>query len=265
MASSTSCSGQSLVDVIGILVCCFRLFNNIIVVAMPSNPSSPVGDYDIEFYVREELPGSSFVGSVADFEVGPAYRKSIRYRFLRTTAEMRSSTSAGVDLSAMFTIDEATGEIRTAGPLDRDEYCPRARLCVSRLDVVVQHLVMSSSSVILSTGSRLGIVRVGVHVVDINDNAPTFPSPIVSRSIAESANVGSAGFSIPAADDIDGPLYGTRKYIVVGNNEFSSSYSSAPFNITSVTGGVTGGLNEGSGHQLRLTPTEQLDREISDR
>jgi hypothetical protein len=260
----------SLCRVFVAIVCCFRWSHRLLAAAMMSSSSS--GDFDIEFYVLEEQPAPSFVGSVADFDVGPSdQHKSIRFRFLTSSAtDRRSVASAAADASAMFSIDETNGDITTLQPIDRDRFCPRARVCVVRLDVVIHHQSSLSSLSLPSSsspssqvppgGSRLDIVRVGIHVVDLNDNTPSFPFPIVARSIAESAGVGSSGFLVPGAEDADGPPYGVRQYFIV-----SDSGLTVPFNV-SVVGSAGGGVPaDAVGYQLRVTPTEQLDRETIDR
>lgn len=276
METEASRTFVSLAAIIVSLIGHFHSSSNVTAVPLMS-----VGDFDIEFYLLEEMPGRSYVGSVADFKPAQAHLESTRFRFLMPTKTNAQSAAAADDSTSMFTIDEHTGNIQTVRSIDRDRICPRARICVTRLDVVVQHPVSSDSvfpSQLLSkshnaspfgSGNRLEIIRVGVHIMDINDCVPSFPSPIVRRTIVESASVGSAGFLVPGADDADGPPHGIQRYFIAdgfGSVSSSSSVSAVPFNVSLVAGSGAGGLAEGrGGYQLRLAPTERLDRESVDR
>lgn len=59
--------------------------------------------------------------------------------------------------------------------------------------------------------TSLQVIKVTVEIIDINDNAPKFPDPVVTLSVSESAIVGST-YIVPAAIDPDSPLFGVQRY-----------------------------------------------------
>lgn len=288
--------------------------------------SSSSVDFDVEFFLLEELPPRSFVGCVADFDfaqlhqspadlsavaaagtrspsandvldatdiaAGLTDRSRRRFRFLKTG----SGTAAETGNDAMFSIDELSGDIRTTRRIDRDVMCRRAATCLVRLDVVVTGRRRRSPTA-AAPARRVDIVRVGVNVVDDNDNPPVFPAALVSRSLTESTAAGTAAsFTVPAADDPDGPPYGLVSYDVrcrvppgagsrdTGGDDRSCSDVFNASSIQPIVGGhcdnqqqqqqkvVLGGYNMADNHHeprprclLRITPNKPLDRETCDR
>lgn len=150
-------------------------------------------DFDVEFSLREEKPVRTSVGCVADFLTSSrrretsgssvrnhtydviTHRSRWRFRFLTTASEADGGGVTGND-DVMFTIDELSGEIRTACRIDRDVICRKSITCLVRLDVVVTGRWKATSAV--------DIVRVGVKIDDENDNAPVFPVDIVTRCVS---------------------------------------------------------------------------------
>ena len=75
---------------------------------------------------------------------------------------------------------ERSGEIRTLRRIDRELICRRgARPCTVVFDVVARPL------------KYFQIIRVVVHIDDVNDNTPTFPQDRLTLRIAESRPTGS--------------------------------------------------------------------------
>ena len=148
----------------------------------PTAPSSPV----VELYILEELPPGSYVGNVAtDADVyrqySPKDAAMLRFRILfQSPPTPESSSRSGADGHAagepLFVVDELTGDVRTVLRIDREEYCRQAGRCAARVDVVVQPTEFFE------------IVRVRIHVLDINDNTPVFPVPVLTYSVPESQN-----------------------------------------------------------------------------
>ena len=101
----------------------------------------------------------------------------------------------GSAVKADLIVDDATGEIRTRVPLDRET---RA----------------SYSLVALAQN-----IRVVVKVLDVNDNAPKFPVEHVDIEFPENSPR-DAKRALPPAKDPDLGLYSTQRYdIVSGNHE----------------------------------------------
>jgi len=207
----------------------------------------------VELYVLEELPPGSYVGNVAiDADVYDRYSlkvaATLRFRILFQSLPSAASSS-GVNSDAavepLFSVEELTGDVRTVLRIDREKYCHRAGRCVARVDVVVQPTAFFE------------IVRARVHILDINDNAPVFPVPVLDFALPESRNANkatspSAGFLVPEADDPDSPAFGVQRYVVVAvraEEDEEMTSASVPFDVNYRHG------------ELRLLPTQVLDRE----
>jgi hypothetical protein len=88
-------------------------------------------------------------------------------------------------------------------------------------------------------------------VVDINDNTPAFPSIKLTRTISESAAVGTE-LPIPAADDPDSDVKGIQKYELVTTGD-------SPF-ILRVTNQSSQDADPGQ-LEVMLVLSRMLDRE----
>ncbi|XP_069098206.1 protocadherin-18 isoform X1 [Pleurodeles waltl] len=90
----------------------------------------------------------------------------------------------------LLRVRDDTGELSVAGRIDREQLCQRDANCSLQFDVIT-----------LPT-EYLRILHVELEVLDINDNAPQFPRPLIALEISESA---AAGTRIPldAATDAD--------------------------------------------------------------
>ena len=215
----------------------------------------------VELYILEELPPGSYVGNVAiDADIyqnhSPEVAATMRFRILFQSLPSVDSTPRGDGQAAgqpLFSVDQLTGDVRTAVRIDREEYCRQAGRCAARVDVVVHSMAFFE------------IVRARIHVLDINDNTPVFPVPVFAYSLPESQNADaasspSAGFLVPEADDPDGPAFGVQHYVIasakteVGNiTKTAAAETSLPFDVSHEHG------------QLRIVPTHFLDREMTAR
>ena len=180
------------------------------------------------YSISEELEMGAFVANIKqDANLQGKYTKEemdkVKFRFLSTP-----------DLD--FTLDENTGFIWTAQRIDRDEVCPRAMACTFTLDIVV---------LIPETMRFLEIIKISLEVVDLNDNGPQFPEPLISHRVSESAMPGS-GFVIPTAIDPDSGDFGIQGF------ELWPSDSKFDLHMKSKVDGSV---------ELRLVLKEQLDRE----
>ncbi|KAJ0050289.1 hypothetical protein NL108_014936 [Boleophthalmus pectinirostris] len=113
-----------------------------------------------------------------------------------------------------FSINRATGEVRTTRPLDREKVA-RYNLKVRATD---RGLPPKSNS-----------VRVVVNVLDVNDNAPRF-SKIFSATVAENAPVGYTVTRVTTTDE-DAGSNAISKYSITD--------TSLPFAINPSTGDIT--------------------------
>ncbi|XP_062870736.1 protocadherin alpha-3-like [Trichomycterus rosablanca] len=95
-----------------------------------------------------------------------------------------------------FEVDLKTGALFVLETIDREQLCPKSEACTETLEAIVNNPLQMHS--------------VEVKILDINDNAPSFPGKYQTISIAESRMYGSK-FSLLSADDPD-----------IGSNSVSS-------------------------------------------
>ena len=127
----------------------------------------------------------------------------------------------------------------TTNTIDRERLCPPTSTgvvddCVVQLDVSVTPV------------DYFRVIRVRVHVEDLNDNAPRFPVDAITVSIYELATAG-ARFPLPVAADDDAPPNDVRQYLL------DSTTTSIPFRLEQSP--LAG--------ELYLVLTGQLDRETT--
>ena len=188
-------------------------------------------DSPLEWNILEERPWNTIVGNVAtDSGLDQVYdsetMKLLKYKFL---------TQPELDRT-YFVIEEDTGKIRTTARIDRDLICPQTIDCFLKFDIAV------------SPVKYFTIIKVILEVVDINDNAPTFPQREMTFDIGESTLPGTS-FAIPAPKDLDSSFYGIQNYdLVATSNKFD-------LRVTNTADGTT---------DLRLVLKEPLDRELVD-
>jgi len=145
----------------------------------------------LEYTVVEELPAGSVVGNVkrdADLESQYGADDLRRMRFHFRSAESRD----------LFALDERSGVITTSRRVDRDRMC-RAPVCDVTVDVTVRPT------------DYFRLIRVVVHVADVNDNRPSFGVDRVTVHVMETAQPGTE-FVLPSADDADSGDNGVKEY-----------------------------------------------------
>lgn len=189
----------------------------------------------LEYDLAEELPVGTIIGNVKqDSNLTSQYSEedALRLRFhLRPVSQNQQR---------YFFVDEKTGDISTTQVLDRETLCPYTLdSCDLAFDVSVRPVQFYQ------------VVKVLVHVVDVNDNWPTFPSDSVTLSVPETALPG-AMFMIPAAEDADSRSLGIQQYrLLTGQGDDD------PFQVEA-TDQVDGAKD------VRLRLTGRLDREKID-
>ena len=151
--------------------------------------SGPTDKSDVfEYSIYEELPVDSFVGNLL-LDAGIIQSTSPRFSFLSNPASDRQ----------YFSIDESTGIIRTAEVIDRDAICRRSGdTCDYYFDVI------------LLPANQFRIFKVKVEILDVNDNAPSFPEPSIVQRVSESADIGSA-FAVCTVFDADTKANGLQR------------------------------------------------------
>ncbi|XP_008303210.1 protocadherin gamma-C4-like [Stegastes partitus] len=134
-------------------------------------------DGQTRYSITEELKQGSVVGNLAkDLGLGLS---EIFDRKLRIAPE------AG---EQYFSVDAGKGELVVNDRIDREALCAQSASCVLPLQVVIE--------------DPLQLFRVEVEILDINDNAPRFPSNDITLEIAESTVIG-VRFPLESAIDPD--------------------------------------------------------------
>jgi len=128
----------------------------------------------------------------------------------------------------------------TTQSVDREQLCPRSSTddCVIQLDVSVTPV------------KYFRIIRVRVHVDDVNDVAPLFPVDAVTVSVYELAAVG-ARFPLPVAVDADAPPNDVRRYSLRPRNQTTAPL---PFRLEQ---------SLSAAGELYLVLAGQVDRELT--
>ena len=184
----------------------------------------------IKLTVKEELPVNTSVGRVSYLPGNETLDNGtvLKYSFL----------PQGYPHTKLFTLDASTGQLSTSVVLDREELCGFFVKCTLSLEIAIQ-----------STHQQIfQKIKVIVDVLDINDNAPMFPSKSIMLNIAESVSVNST-FAIPGAVDKDVGRNSLQTYdIIRGEGVFDISIKKK--------------LDGGS--VVSLMVTEPLDREVRD-
>ena len=149
---------------------------------------------ELSYSIIEEITTNSHVANVRlDSRLDQRYEQSIldnlRFRFL---------AQPSIEVS----ITDTSGIIKTSGRVDRDILCPNCNLCNSVLDVV---------ALIEKPMTFIEIIKVTIHIMDINDNQPVFPEQTMSHQLLESAAPGNS-FVIPPATDPDSRQLGVQAY-----------------------------------------------------
>ncbi|XP_018592902.2 protocadherin-1 isoform X1 [Scleropages formosus] len=147
---------------------------------------------NVIYRVPEEQPPNTLIASLAADEglpdSGHLYKLEVGAPYLR--------------------VDGKTGDIFTTEvPIDRENLKDCRNLfegepCILEFEVSITDLNQNQ-------GPRL--IEGKIEVLDVNDNTPQFPSPILTLSIPENTHVGAL-FSIPVATDKDSGHNGVADY-----------------------------------------------------
>eukprot|EP00075_Anas_platyrhynchos_P034863 XP_027324116.1 protocadherin gamma-C5-like isoform X5 [Anas platyrhynchos] len=137
----------------------------------------PPGSAQLRYSVPEDREPGSPVGDVAK-DLGVEVR-SLAARNLRLVSEGERRH---------FQVDLVAGVLLLDSRLDREALCGQSPECSLHLQLVLEN--------------PLQLHRVEVDVLDVNDNAPQFPKPVVALEITEVANPGTR-LPLEVAEDPD--------------------------------------------------------------
>ena len=187
----------------------------------------------VEYTIVEEQPVNTLIGNIItdaklDTRYPAATLSQFSYQFLSPSSAFKT----------YFEVEENTGLLRTARTIDRDLICARSLNCDVQLDISIKPV------------EYFQIIKVTIHIRDINDNWPTFPEDRISLFISETTEP-SATFAILSAEDQDSGSYGIQGY------RLNPSAGSDNFGLQ-VTNNSDGSID------VHLVLKSKLDRETTD-
>ncbi|XP_072558092.1 protocadherin alpha-8-like isoform X3 [Paramormyrops kingsleyae] len=151
------------------------------------------GSCQVRYSIQEELPLGTVVGNVAK-DIG-----------LDTSVlvdrNLRIVTGTKQDL---LLVNQRDGALFVNQRIDREDLCGKTAQCSINLKAVIEN--------------PTEIHRITVEILDVNDNAPSFPDTDYRLEISESAVTG-ARFPLEGAQDFDVGLNGLRIYKLSQNDK----------------------------------------------
>ncbi|TRY71351.1 hypothetical protein DNTS_008130 [Danionella cerebrum] len=162
----------------------------------------------------------------------PAAKQVLRYRLAEEgPADIRVgnvaadiSITAGMDVtftlesgSEYFKIDNITGDLSTNDRRIDREKLPQCQMIFDENECFIDFEV----SVIGPAQSWLDLFEGKVIILDINDNTPSFPSPVLTLSVEENRPIGTL-YLLPTATDRDFGRNGIERYELIQDNGESS-------------------------------------------
>uniref|UniRef100_A0A3Q1ASY8 Protocadherin Fat 4 n=1 Tax=Amphiprion ocellaris TaxID=80972 RepID=A0A3Q1ASY8_AMPOC len=180
----------------------YSSYEKVEITVLDVNDNHPVFDKDpFHAEILENLsPQRVLIVSAVDLDSGP--NGQLEYAIIDGNKENS------------FSINRATGEIRTTRPLDRE----KVALYTLKVKATDRGLPPKNTA-----------VKVLINVLDVNDNAPRF-SKIFSATVAENAPVGYTVTRVTTTDEDAGSNAISR---------YSITDTSLPFNINPNTGDIT--------------------------
>ncbi|XP_072524393.1 protocadherin-10 [Salminus brasiliensis] len=149
----------------------------------------------IRYSIPEELEHGAFVGNIAE-DLGLDVAKLSARRFRIVSGARKQYLEVNLENGILFVNEK----------IDREELCEQNPLCFLHLQVVIEN--------------PLELYRVEVEVLDVNDNAPSFPWSEFNLEITESAAPGSR-FPLESAQDLDVGANSLRSYLLSANRHFA--------------------------------------------
>ncbi|XP_056372716.1 protocadherin-10-like isoform X1 [Hyla sarda] len=149
----------------------------------------------IRYTVPEELDHGAFVGNIAE-DLGLDISKLSPRRFRIVSGSNKQHLEVNLENGILFVNEK----------IDREEVCEFQPVCSLHLQVVMEN--------------PLELYRVEVEILDINDNAPSFPWHDYVLEVTESAAPG-ARFPLESAQDPDVGTNSLRTYKLSPNGFFS--------------------------------------------
>ncbi|XP_017949409.1 protocadherin-7 isoform X1 [Xenopus tropicalis] len=150
----------------------------------------------LKYRIAEEGPADVRIGNVAK-EIG----------IVKGSGDVTFSLESGSDY---FKIDNVTGELSTTERRIDREKLPQCQMIFDENECFIDFEV----SVIGPAQSWVELFEGRVVILDINDNTPTFPSPVLTLTVEENRPVGTL-YLLPTATDRDFGRNGIERYELI--------------------------------------------------
>ncbi|XP_064874647.1 protocadherin alpha-2-like [Oncorhynchus nerka] len=149
----------------------------------------------ISYSVSEEVDKGTFVGNLAkdlNLNVQELESRGLRIAFGQSKRFVEANLKTGI-----LYVNER---------IDREELCPNTAKCSLNIEAILSHPML--------------IHRIEIHILDINDNAPTFLESFHIFNISESSSSGER-YPLPIANDADTGSNSVNSYKLSPNEHFS--------------------------------------------
>ncbi|XP_059918632.1 protocadherin alpha-6-like isoform X34 [Gadus macrocephalus] len=148
----------------------------------------------IRYSIAEEVKEGTVVGHIAkDLGLDKSTLRNRGYRIVHGSSE------------PLFQVNKDDGILYVNRKIDREDLCERSKACVIELKTALEN--------------PLEVHYIAVEVLDVNDNAPSFPEMEKTLEMYESALPG-ARFQLHAAHDGDSGLLSVQQYKLSPNEHF---------------------------------------------
>ncbi|XP_068445887.1 protocadherin alpha-8-like [Clinocottus analis] len=154
----------------------------------------------ISYSVMEEVDKGTAVGNIAkDLNIQTQQLEQRGFRIVSGYSKK------------YFEANLRTGALVVNDRIDREELCPNLPKCSLNIEGLLSH--------------PMGIYRIEINIVDINDNAPSFIEQTHVFNISESSSTGER-YPLPVAQDADTGSNSVKTYKLSLNEHFSIDVSS---------------------------------------
>ncbi|XP_078087811.1 protocadherin gamma-A10-like [Mustelus asterias] len=155
---------------------------------------------EIRYSIPEELQTGAFVGNIAE-DLGLRTEQLSARNFRVVPGPRKQYLEVNLDNGILFVKEN----------IDREQLCGSVLVCMLFLEAVIEN--------------PLTVYHVEVEVLDVNDNAPSFPNSQFRLKISELAAPG-ARFALEYAHDPDVGTNSLQSYQLVANEYFTLSIDS---------------------------------------
>ncbi|XP_063732910.1 protocadherin alpha-3-like [Eleginops maclovinus] len=153
-----------------------------------------VASAQIRYSISEEVNEGTVVGNIAkDLGLDKSTLKDRKYRIVSSNADR------------LFHVNQNDGVLYVSQKIDREEVCAQSSTCLINLKTVLEN--------------PLEVHYVGVEVLDINDNSPSFPQNEKVLDIFESVLPGTR-FQLKPSRDPDSGHFSVQQYKLSPNEHF---------------------------------------------